>query len=53
MPLLRDSDRVLLRSGDSRLRFLVGLVAQGMDDDSYENHCHPSFPFIVREEHDD
>ena len=42
-----------LRAGDSRLRFLVGLVAQGMGDDSYECHCHPSFPSIVRQEHDD
>ena len=50
---LRDGDRVLLRAGDSRLRFLVGLVAQEMDDDSYEYHCHPSFTSIVREEHDD
>ena len=33
--------------------FRVGLVAQGMDDDSYEYHCHPSFLSIVREEHDD
>ena len=31
----------------------VSLCAQGMDDDSYEYHCHPSFPSIVREEHDD
>ena len=53
LSLLRDGDRVLLRAGDSRLRFRVGLVAQGMDDDSYEYHCHPSFPSIVREEHDD